>query len=90
MLAHTFLTTAAAIALAAAPALAKDDFTKPAGKDWPVVGGDWNNSRYSTLDKINTSNVKGLGGAWVKKFDPGLSRVTPVVVDGVMYVTYGQ
>lgn len=90
MLLFTFLTTAALIGLAAGPALAKDDLTRPAGKDWPAVGGDWNNSRYSTLDKINASNVKQLGGAWVKKFEPGLSRVTPVVVDGVMYVTYGQ
>ena len=83
------LTTTALIALAAMPALAADDLTKPAGKDWPAVGGDWNNSRYSTLDKINTGNVKTLGGAWVKQFEGAYSRITPVVVDGMMFVTAG-
>ena len=32
------------------------------GKDWPLVGGDWTSARYSTLDQINTTNVKTLGG----------------------------
>jgi glucose dehydrogenase/plastocyanin len=86
---RTLLATAALVALAAAPAIAKDDLTKPAGKDWPAVGGDWNNSRYSTLDKINADNVKQLGGAWVKKFDGVYSRATPVVADGMMFETAG-
>ena len=30
-------------------------------KDWPLAGGDWTSARYSTLDQINTSNVKTLG-----------------------------
>ena len=25
-----------------------------ASADWPFIGGDWTNSRYSTLDQINT------------------------------------
>jgi len=25
------------------------DLRKPAGKEWATIGGDWNNSRYSTL-----------------------------------------
>jgi alcohol dehydrogenase (cytochrome c) len=85
---RTLLTAAALIALAAS-ANAADDLTKPAGKDWPAVAGDWNNSRYSTLEKIDTTNVAKLGGAWVKKFDGAYSRVTPVVADGMMFVTAG-
>jgi glucose dehydrogenase/plastocyanin len=61
----------------------------PVGKDWPAVAGDRTNERYSPLDQINTGNVKTLGGAWLKKFDGVYSRVTPVVADGMMFVTAG-
>ena len=30
----------------------------PAGKDWVTNGGNLTNQRYSTLNQINTSNVK--------------------------------
>jgi quinohemoprotein ethanol dehydrogenase len=84
------MTSAALLALGLSlSANAANDLTKPAGKDWPAVAGDWNNSRYSTLNKINADNVKALGGAWMKKFEGAYSRVTPVVVDGTMYVTAG-
>ena len=61
-----------------------------AGKDWPLVEGDRGNSRYSTLDQITPQNVKGLGGVWTHKFPGEVSRGTPVVEDGVMYVTAGS
>jgi glucose dehydrogenase len=35
--------------------------------DWPLVGGDWGNTRYSTLARINASNVKTLKGAWMTR-----------------------
>jgi alcohol dehydrogenase (cytochrome c) len=59
------------------------------GKDWPAVGGDWGNMRYSTLDQISAQNVTKLGGAWMsQKFDaPTSSRAMPVVKDGLMFVT---
>ena len=38
------------------------DFRKPAGSEWPLVGGDWGNTRYSTLARIDTSNVATLKG----------------------------
>ena len=63
---------------------------EPAGTEWSIVGGDWHNSRYSTLNRINTQTVARLGGAWTsQKFDAGTSRATPVVKDGVMFVTAG-
>ena len=38
----------------------------PAG-EWPLVGGNWSSSRYSTLDDISRDTVerlgRGLGGA---------------------------
>ncbi len=60
------------------------DFRKAAGAEWPLVGGDWGNTRYSTLAKINTSNVKTLKGAWMTRLNSGFGppysqQGTPVV-----------
>src|SRR5579884_528807 len=71
------------------------DFSKPPAAEWPLVGGDWGNTRYSPLARIDTSNVKALKGAWMARlnsgFGPGFSQQgTPVVKDGVMYITTGQ
>src|SRR6202142_2445525 len=71
------------------------DLSQPSGKEWLTVGGDWRNSRYSTLDRINHGNVKDLKGAWVTHLGSGLGSKyslegTPLVKDGVMYVTTGN
>ena len=56
--------------------------------DWSSHNLDLYNSRYSPLDQITTSNVNGLTLRW--SFEPGprddISQVTPLVVDGVMYL----
>ena len=64
----------------------------PAGKDWPMVGGDWQNTRYSTLSQINTHNVKHLGATWVSsKFDDGTTTwATPVVQYGLLFISAGS
>src|SRR6202158_4288526 len=61
----------------------------PAAKEWPTVGADWGNSRYSMLGQITTQNVTRLGGAWMsQKFDQAASsRAMPVVKDGMIFVT---
>jgi len=71
------------------------DLRKPAGADWPLVGGDWGNTRYSRLAQINPSNVKTLKGAWMARLNSGFGagfsqQATPVVKDGVMYITTGE
>ena len=59
-------------------------------EDWPFVGGDQSSSRYSTLTEISTDTIDRLGGAWVTRLDGGgSSRSTPVVKDGVLYLTSG-
>src|SRR5579862_997225 len=60
-------------------------------KEWPLVGGDLGNQRYSTLSQINTRTIQKLGAAWVsKRFeDGGTSIATPVVKNGLMIVTAG-
>jgi len=62
-------------------------------KEWPTYGGDYSNQRYSKLDQINTSNVASLVPRWT--FQTGVTaenlsfQSTPIVVDGVMYLTSG-
>jgi len=59
-------------------------------QDWPLVGGDWSNSRYSTLTEISTTTVDRLGGDWVTSLEGGAaSRATPVVKNGVLYLRAG-
>jgi PQQ-dependent dehydrogenase (methanol/ethanol family) len=65
-------------------------------KDFPLAGGNYSNHRYSALDQINTTNVQKLGGAWSLRLEDGLRGgqlgnldATPIVVDGIMYVTSG-
>ena len=87
---------ACAIALpTAATAQRAPDLRKPAGKEWLTIGGDWGNTRYSTLTQINRSNVKNLKGAWVVHLGSGLGSKyslegTPIVKDGVMYIASGN
>ncbi|HEX7941671.1 MAG TPA: PQQ-binding-like beta-propeller repeat protein, partial [Gemmatimonadaceae bacterium] len=60
------------------------------GKNWITYGRDYTNQRWSPLTQINASNVKNLRVAWMHQ--TGISRLgsfetSPVVVDGVMYLT---
>jgi quinoprotein glucose dehydrogenase len=65
--------------------------------DWPFWGGDQAASHYSSLTEINKSNVAGLKQAWIWKTGetplaeygtrPGMFENTPVMLDGVVYVT---
>jgi quinohemoprotein ethanol dehydrogenase len=58
------------------------------GRDWPSYGLDYAETRHSRLAKITADNVKDLGLVW--SYDLESTRgveATPVVVDGVMYVT---
>ena len=65
-----------------------------AGREWLTYGGNLFNQRYSSLNQINTSNVANLKGAWT--YHTGASsqatsfESSPVVVDGVMYLTGPQ
>jgi alcohol dehydrogenase (cytochrome c) len=57
--------------------------------DWTHYDGSFTGNRYSSLDVINTANVQRLGAAWMFQL-PNTQRVlqvTPVVADGIMYVT---
>jgi quinohemoprotein ethanol dehydrogenase len=58
------------------------------GADWPSAGRDYDEQRFSPLNQINDRNVAGLGIAWFADLpDARGQEATPVMVDGVLYVT---
>jgi quinohemoprotein ethanol dehydrogenase len=55
---------------------------------WMSHGRDYNEQRFSPLKQISADNVGQLGLAWFADFDTRRGQEsTPIVVDGVMYVT---
>jgi len=58
--------------------------------NWPLHNLDLAGTRFSTLDQINTRNVKALTPRWLFQYgiiDGVSNQTTPVIADGVMYVT---
>ena len=66
---------------------AKKESTK--NVEWVNTGLDAGETRYSSLDQINTSNVSRLGLAWYYDTHSALGALeaTPVVSNGIMYGT---
>jgi alcohol dehydrogenase (cytochrome c) len=61
---------------------------QPAGKNWPSYNGDYTGRRYSSLDQINPKNVASLRAQWAFHApNSDALEVTPVVVDGLMFLT---
>src|SRR2546430_4537584 len=68
----------------------------PAAGDWPVYGRDPGGTRYSPLTQITRDNVRHLTVAWTyhtgipdmssMSHRPPSLEVTPIVVEGTMYV----
>jgi quinohemoprotein ethanol dehydrogenase len=62
--------------------------------DWVYNGHDVYNERFADIDQINPSNVSELKPAWTFHTgisDPNMSmEMTPLVVNGVMYITTGD
>ena len=55
---------------------------------WPTYNGDPGGNRYTALTQIDKTSVTRLAPRWVYTMpDTGQLQVTPVVVDGIMYVT---
>jgi quinoprotein glucose dehydrogenase len=55
--------------------------------DWPSYGNDPGAMRYSRLRQIRANNVALLKLVWTFRTGKPGSEATPIVVDGVMYVT---
>ena len=59
-----------------------------ATRNWPSYGLDYSETRFSRLARINVENVKKLGLVWTYNLESSRAvEATPLVVDGVMYVT---
>lgn len=55
---------------------------------WPAVGRDAWEQRFSPVAQLDSRSVGGLGLAWYADLDTERGQeATPVVVDGVLYVT---
>jgi glucose dehydrogenase len=80
--------------VSASPSLAQN---APAA-DWPMYNRDLGSTRFSPLKQINTENVSKLTNAWSYAMRPGgggpasgaYAEVTPIVVNGVMYLPAGN
>jgi quinoprotein glucose dehydrogenase len=59
--------------------------------NWPVYGGNTDNTHYSTLDQITPANVSRLQIAWTyethDEFQGSEMQANPIVIDGVLYAT---
>lgn len=57
-------------------------------QNWLMYNGNYEEQRYSSLNKVNASNVGRLGLAWSYELDSSRSQEsTPLVVDGILYAT---
>ena len=89
-------TTAPTEAIEKAPSFSADDLSAAPTDDWPTVGGNLSNERYSPLTQIDTSNVSGLKGVWRTHLaGAGIgakysAESQPVVWKDVVYITAGN
>jgi glucose dehydrogenase len=71
---------------------------KNAAGDWPTYNRDLAATRFSPLTQINAGNVEKLAVAWSYPLRPGpasppaaaFNQVTPIVVNGAMYLPAGN
>jgi quinoprotein glucose dehydrogenase len=59
--------------------------------DWPVYGGNSDNTHYTKLNQITPANVRNLQVAWTyethDEFQGSEMQANPIIVDGVLYAT---
>jgi alcohol dehydrogenase (cytochrome c) len=71
---------------------------EPPTDTWPTFNGDYSGRRFSTLNKVNASNIRELSLAWVYRASTGepaaagpfstlTIKSTPLLVNGVLYFT---
>ncbi|MFJ8827027.1 PQQ-binding-like beta-propeller repeat protein [Streptomyces sp. NPDC102467] len=64
------------------------------GKDFPKAGGNLGNQNYSSLKRIDTGNVRKLGGAWHMNLENGSTtthqQCAVIAQNGVLYLATTQ
>ncbi len=69
------------------PIAAIEQVLHPKPGEWPGYNGTPGGNRHSSLDQINAKNVDRLQLQWSYTLPTGSLETTPLVSDGVMYVT---
>jgi len=65
-----------------------DLLQKSIRENWPSYNGDYTGKRFSSLAQVTPANVSHLAAKWVfHTQNAGVLQVTPVVVNGVMFLT---
>jgi len=59
----------------------------PSPGEWPTYNGQMSGNRHSSLEQINTRNVNKLGLQWIYSLPYFGLESTPLVSDGVMFVS---
>jgi PQQ-dependent dehydrogenase (methanol/ethanol family) len=75
------------VAAAEASGITFERIKNPRPGDWLTYNGSLNGNRYSGLKQIDTGNVGQLKLKWIFPIDHFGLEATPLVADGVMYVT---
>ena len=55
--------------------------------NWLMYGGDYRSYHFSSLSQVTSDNVHRLRAKWIYQMHRNKVETTPIVVDGVMYVT---
>jgi PQQ-dependent dehydrogenase (methanol/ethanol family) len=87
---ETETATTSKIKPAPVPSVSQDQLTAAAGDEnnWLHTNGNYDQTRYYPGKQINKDNVGKLRPAWIFQTEVKESlETTPIVVDGVMYVT---
>jgi quinohemoprotein ethanol dehydrogenase len=85
----------AAVTIPPAPAFQPLDLVPPAAADWATNGGDYGQTRYSSLNEITTQNVRRLRLSWHIHLNGSgtgskyRGEGTPLVYKGIMYAVTG-
>jgi alcohol dehydrogenase (cytochrome c) len=58
----------------------------PDPNDWLMIRHDYHANNYSTLNQINTQNVRNLQLQWVWAMNAGTNQPAPLVHNGVMFL----
>ena len=87
--ASTLALAVGAVAVPGAMATVTDAMLRAVpGAEWLTYGGDYAEQRFSPLTMVNEYNVNQLGLAWFADMDTARGQeATPLVHDGVLYVT---
>ena len=64
-----------------------EEILHPRPGDWPTYHGRLDGNRHTALAQITTANVRQLALQWIHSVRGFDNEMTPLVLDGIMYVT---